>query len=191
MSGRSGRGRVLALAGTALVLLTTTQPWLAGLTAPAPGVPRLPQEASGADLVPWAAALALVVTLLVVVALTGRRWAGWSAAAALVPVVAAPLVVLGVLPPGRGSVAPELSGLEPTGWLWTALVGAVLALVGAVWGELGATVAAGSSAAGGPTSRTGTPRPAAGIPLSPAEQSRRRDAEAWAALSRDDDPTEG
>ncbi|MFC8299698.1 Trp biosynthesis-associated membrane protein [Micromonospora orduensis] len=192
--GRSGVGRreltyavVLCVAGAGLALWAATRSWSLELTVrPAP-LPPVRDARSGAALLPWLPALALV-TLAGGGALLATRGRVRRLLGGLLGVLGLAVAAGG----GYGLVA-DLDGAVSRQWPAICLLGGLLAAVGGGWTALrgggwpamGAryerpsrTVADSAPAAAGPE---GSSAPMAG----------RRTTEAWDALDRGEDPTAG
>ncbi|MEU4473056.1 Trp biosynthesis-associated membrane protein [Micromonospora sp. NPDC023888] len=192
MSGgeRSAEGRrelayavLLCLVGAALALWAATRTWSVELTVrPAP-LPPVRDTRSGAALLPWLPALALV-TLAgggAVLATRGR----------LRQVLGALLGVLALAVAAGGGYGLGVDGLAQRQWPVLCLVGGLLAAVGGFW----TAVRGGGWPAMGaryerPARTAGQAAPApTGTPEPPGPMAGRRTTEAWDALDRGEDPT--
>jgi hypothetical protein len=174
---------LLCLVGAGLALATATRTWTVEVTVrPAP-LPEVRVNSTGATLLPWLPALALV---------------GLAGAGALLATRGLPRRLLGVLlalvglavatGAGYGLVGLDRGGASAlwpvgcaAGGLLLAAGGAVTAVRGRDWPTMGARY-----------QRAGAPTPPRGPSVDLTEGRRldgRRTAEAWDALDRGEDPT--
>lgn len=189
---------VLALLGSGLLLLATTQPWVRTVVEVAEGAPRSRGSVVGADLVPWLAPVTLAGALAVVAGLAGLRGAR-GVAALTAPAVAAG-VTLGVLGATGGEGPGAVTGgavvsATSTGWLWVAVLAAVVTCLGTLpvvrpgrrpTPRPGRAAARESSAAG----PAGVGRELPGPAGDDAESERRQAAADWRDLTEGRDPTD-
>ncbi|MFF5178459.1 Trp biosynthesis-associated membrane protein [Micromonospora sp. NPDC000316] len=189
--GRAASGRrqltyamLLCLVGAALALWAATRNWSVELTVrPAP-LPPVRDVRSGAALLPWLPALALVALAGggAVLATRGllRRIVG-----VLIGVLGLAVAVGG----GYGLVA-DIGGVVSRQWPALCLVGGLLAAVGGVWTALrGGTWPAMGARYERPARTVTESEPAEVAPQGP--MAGRRTTEAWDALDRGEDPTAG
>ncbi|MGD8149083.1 Trp biosynthesis-associated membrane protein [Ornithinimicrobium sp. Y1694] len=179
---------VLVLLGAGLFLLAATQPWLSTVVEAAPGAPRVRERHTGSSVLPWGGAAALLATVATLAGLglpRGRAFtAGLTAIASVATLSSVLLATSGAVE--LDSMAGVVSSSR-LGWVWVALVGAVVQLLGAM-GLLrivGSRPApqAGSDLAGA------SAQPPANLPE--AELRRRQAADQWSRLSAGEDPTDG
>ncbi|MBO4210247.1 Trp biosynthesis-associated membrane protein [Micromonospora echinofusca] len=172
---------LLCLAGAGLALFATTRTWVVELVdRPAP-LPAIRQARTGAALLPWVSALA-VVGLAGAGAVLATRGLSRRLVGVLLLLVGVLLVVGG----GSGLVSPP-AGAVSHQWPAFCLLGGVLVAVGGVW-----TVRSGNRwpVMGARYERrerpdapvAGTGRPAGDRPGT---------TQAWDALDRGEDPTVG
>ncbi|WP_410810910.1 Trp biosynthesis-associated membrane protein [Micromonospora sp. 067-2] len=170
---------VLCLVGAGLALWATTRSWSVELTVrPAP-LPPVRDARSGAALLPWLPALALV-TLAgggAVLATRGRL-------RRLLGVLLGALGVAVAAGGGYGLVA-DLDGVVSRQWPALCLLGGLLAVAGGGWTALRG---GGWPAMGARYERRSTSTEGAQAPAGPVTG--RRTTEAWDALDRGEDPTD-
>jgi hypothetical protein len=182
----SRRAAAAALLGCGVLLLAGTQPWVLTVHEPAAGAVRTRSEVSGSALVPWVTAATLVAGAATLVGVTTRRrWPHLLAAACLVGVCAG--VVGTAADPTAGPAVRDAVSSRTTGWVWVALLAAILATAAALLATV--RTAPAGAARNGPTS---TPGPAAAAtPADRHEAGRREDERAWRELEEGRDPTAG
>ncbi|MEO3778982.1 Trp biosynthesis-associated membrane protein [Micromonospora sp. B11E3] len=173
---------LLCLAGAGLALWASTRTWAVELTArPAP-LPPVRAARTGAGLLPWLPALA-------VVALAGGG-AVLATRAVVRRLLGALLLALGVAVAAGGGygLVAAFGGEVSRRWPALCLVGGLLAAAG---GALTALRGGGWPAMGARYERRA--RPAVDAPTGPAAGpvTGRRTTEAWDALDRGEDPTAG
>ncbi|MFE0592502.1 Trp biosynthesis-associated membrane protein [Micromonospora echinospora] len=174
---------LLCLAGAGLALWAATRTWAVEVTPRPVPLPALREERSGAALLPWLPALAVVALAGAGAVLATRR--GLRRAVGLVILVLGVAVAVG----GGYALTAAFAGEVSRQWPALCLLGGVLAAVGGGWTALrGATWPAmgaryerpargdGATTSGGPES-TG------------AAASTRGTTDAWDALDRGEDPT--
>jgi hypothetical protein len=173
---------LLCLAGAGLALWASTRTWSVELTArPAP-LPPLRQARTGAGLLPWLPALAVVA-----LAGGGAVLATRGAARRLVGVLLLALGAAVAAGGGYGLVA-ALDGEVSRQWPALCLVGGVLAagggvltaLRGAAWPAMGARYERPARRAADPRAGEAATGPVTG----------RHTTQAWDALDRGEDPTD-
>jgi uncharacterized membrane protein (TIGR02234 family) len=198
---RYGPTLLVGLVGALAVTVGVTKPW-ATATGHQAGLPTIRAGVTGADLVPLAGALGVVVLASFGAVLATR---GWVRRAVGVLIVVAALVVLvsAVHPPGAtdalkdGLAAKGWSsgGIDTatTAWRWVALAGAVLSLCsgaaiarfGARWATMGQEYDAprvGTTTAQ-TTSATTTEEP------SKRDEEHLTEADVWREIDQGRDPT--
>ncbi|MDG4782758.1 Trp biosynthesis-associated membrane protein [Micromonospora sp. WMMD961] len=194
MSGgeRSAVGRreltyavLLCLAGAGLALWAATRSWSVELTVrPAP-LPPLRDTRSGAGLLPWLPALAVVALAGggAVLATRGRVRRVLGGLLGVLGLAVAAGGGYGVVADVGGSVSRQWPALCLLGGLAAAAGGWWTALRGGDWPAMGARyerpVRSGPETASGPAGPEGSSAPLAG----------RRTTQAWDALDRGEDPT--
>ncbi|MEU5905683.1 Trp biosynthesis-associated membrane protein [Micromonospora sp. NPDC047467] len=189
--GRAASGRrqltyavLLGLVGAALALWAATRSWSVELTVrPAP-LPPVREVRSGAALLPWLPALALVALAGGGAVLATRGW--------LRRIVGVLLGVLGLavaVGGGYGLVA-DLDGVVSRQWPALCLLGGLLAAVGGGWTALRGDAWPAMGARYERPTRTVTESESAAV-APPGPMAGRRTTEAWDALDRGEDPTAG
>ncbi|WP_433125912.1 Trp biosynthesis-associated membrane protein [Micromonospora sp. CA-240977] len=174
---------LLCLVGAGLALWAATRTWSVELTVrPAP-LPPVRDTRSGAGLLPWLPALALV-TLAGGGAVLATRGRPRQVLGALLGVLALAVAAGG----GYGLVA---DGVVNRQWPVLCLLGGVLAAAGGLWT---AVRGAGWPAMGARYERPTRTAPRVaptptGAPEPPTPMAGRRTTEAWDALDRGEDPT--
>ncbi|MFG1837688.1 Trp biosynthesis-associated membrane protein [Micromonospora sp. NPDC049175] len=176
---------LLCLVGAALALWAATRTWSVELTVrPAP-LPPVRDTRSGAGLLPWLPALALV-TLAGGGAVLATRGRLRQVLGVLLGVLA-----LAVAAGGGYGLGVDVDGSVNRQWPVLCLLGGLLAAAGGFW-----TAARGGGwpAMGARYERPARTAPRAapastGSPESPAPMAGRRTTEAWDALDRGEDPT--
>ncbi|MEU8182773.1 Trp biosynthesis-associated membrane protein [Micromonospora sp. NPDC049044] len=176
---------LLCLVGAGLALWAATRTWSVELTVrPAP-LPPVRETRSGAGLLPWLPALALV-TLAGGGAVLATRGRPRQVLGAVLGVLA-----LAVAAGAGYGLGVDVDGSVNRQWPVLCLLGGVLAAAGGFWT---AVRGAGWPAMGaryerpGRTAPGGAPSPS-GTPDSSAPMAGRRTTEAWDALDRGEDPT--
>ncbi|MET7708284.1 Trp biosynthesis-associated membrane protein [Micromonospora sp. NPDC005413] len=177
---------LLCLAGAGLALWAATRSWSVELTVrPAP-LPPVRDTRSGAALLPWLPALALV-TLAgggAVLATRGRPRRVLGVLLGAFGLAVAAGGGYGLVADVDGSVSRQWPALCLLGGLLAAAGGLWTALRGGGWPAMGARyerpVRTAQEPASAPVDPAGPPAPMAG----------RRTTEAWNALDRGEDPTE-
>ncbi|MGW3602553.1 Trp biosynthesis-associated membrane protein [Micromonospora sp. NPDC005161] len=175
---------LLCLAGAGLALWASTRSWSVELTArPAP-LPPVRDARSGAALLPWLPALALVT-----LAGAGAVLATRGRARRLLGVLLGALG-LAVAAGGGYGLVTGLDGVVSRQWPALCLLGGLLAVAGGGWTALrgGGWPAMGARYERPARTSTQGPPPEAG-PAGP--MAGRRTTEAWDALDRGEDPTAG
>ncbi|MEU8285891.1 Trp biosynthesis-associated membrane protein [Micromonospora sp. NPDC048905] len=176
---------LLCLVGAALALWAATRTWSVELTVrPAP-LPPVRDTHSGAGLLPWLPALALV-TLAGGGALLATRGRLRQVLGALLGVLA-----LAVAAGGGYGLGVDVDGSVSRQWPVLCLLGGLLAAAGGFWT---AVRGGGWPAMGARYERPARTAPQAvpaptGASESPAPMAGRRTTEAWDALDRGEDPT--
>ncbi|MEV1330194.1 Trp biosynthesis-associated membrane protein [Micromonospora costi] len=183
---RSAAGRreltyavLLCLAGAGLALWAATRTWSVELSVrPAPLPPERAAH-TGAGLLPWLPALAVVGLAGggAVLATRGRLRQGLGALLALLGLVVAAGGGYGLVAAFEGTVSRQWPALSLVGGLLAAGGGALTALRGRTWPAMGARYER-------PVRNTAPP---AAPPAGPVTG--RRTTEAWDALDRGEDPT--
>ncbi|WCN79934.1 Trp biosynthesis-associated membrane protein [Micromonospora sp. LH3U1] len=176
---------LLCLAGAGLALWAATRNWSVELTVrPAP-LPPVRDTRSGAGLLPWLPALALV-TLAgggAVLATRGR----------LRRVLGVLLGALGLAVAAGGGygLVADVGGSVSRQWPALCLVGGLLAAAGGLWTALrgGDWPAMGARYERPMRTAPETASTPAGPAVSPTPMAGRRTTEAWEALDRGEDPT--
>ncbi|MFY1616719.1 Trp biosynthesis-associated membrane protein [Micromonospora sp. WMMD736] len=191
MSARIATGRreltyamLLCLAGAGLALWMATRGWSVELTVrPAP-LPPVREARSGAALLPWLPALAVVA-----LAGGGAVLATRGRVRQLLGVLLAALGLAVSAGAGYGLVA-DLDGVVSRQWPALCLVGGLLVAVGGGWTALrGGGWPAMGARYERPTRTVTESRPS--TPAAPGPLAGRRTTEAWDALDRGEDPTAG
>ncbi|MFI6822586.1 Trp biosynthesis-associated membrane protein [Micromonospora sp. NPDC050187] len=173
---------LLCLAGAGLAVWAATRTWSVEVTPRPMPLPALREERSGAALLPWLPALAVVALAGAGAVLATRR--GLRRVVGLVILVLGTAVAVGggyALTAGfAGEVSRQWPALCLLGGVLAAAGGAWTALRGAAWPAMGARyerpARGGAATSGGPA--------APGAAVSP-----RGTADAWDALDRGEDPT--
>ncbi|MFC0504555.1 Trp biosynthesis-associated membrane protein [Micromonospora costi] len=171
---------LLCLAGAGLALWAATRTWSVELTVrPAPLPPERAAR-TGAGLLPWLPALAVVGLAGggAVLATRGRLRQGLGALLALLGLVVAAGGGYGLVAAFEGTVSRQWPALSLVGGLLAAGGGALTALRGRRWPAMGARYERPVRKAAPPAA------PPAGGPVTG-----RRTTEAWDALDRGEDPT--
>ncbi|MGC5380227.1 Trp biosynthesis-associated membrane protein [Micromonospora sp. DT68] len=173
---------LFGLAGAALALWAATRSWSVEVTArPAP-LPPVRDVRSGAALLPWLPALALVALAGGGAVLATRGW--------LRRVVGVLLGVLGLAVAAGGGygLVADLGGVVNRQWPALCLLGGLLAAVGGGWTALrGGGWPAMGARYERPTRTVTESEPEVAGP--PGPMAGRRTTEAWDALDRGEDPT--
>ncbi|MFF0230860.1 Trp biosynthesis-associated membrane protein [Micromonospora sp. NPDC005254] len=175
---------LLCLAGAGLALWAATRGWSVELTArPAP-LPPVREARSGAALLPWLPALALVTLAGGGAVLATRGWVR-----RLLGVLLGVLGLAVAAGGGYGLVA-DLDGVVSRQWPALCLLGGLLAAVGGGWTALRGDVWPAMGARyERPTWTVTESAPTTVAP--PGRMAGRRTTEAWDALDRGEDPTAG
>ncbi|MET8084338.1 Trp biosynthesis-associated membrane protein [Micromonospora sp. NPDC005237] len=175
---------LLCLAGAGLALWAATRGWSVEVTArPAP-LPPVREARSGAALLPWLPALALVTLAGGGAVLATRGWVR-----RLLGVLLGVLGLAVAAGGGYGLVA-DLDGVVSRQWPALCLLGGLLAAVGGGWTALrGGVWPAMGARYERPTRTVTESAPTTGAP--PGRMAGRRTTEAWDALDRGEDPTAG
>ncbi|MFY1699260.1 Trp biosynthesis-associated membrane protein [Solwaraspora sp. WMMA2101] len=182
------------LVGAGLTWYAARQAWAVEVTVRPEPLPAVEVVRTGADVLPWLPALALVglAGAGAVLASRGvvRRLIGALLAAVGVAVLAgAAAVLVGVTPVARSaaetaSTAPHWPVLAMAGALLSAAGGLTTVLRSGGWPAMGARyerTAPGATAPGATATRPAVDRPEASVPKSTLDT--------WAALDRGEDPT--
>ncbi|MEU4567303.1 Trp biosynthesis-associated membrane protein [Micromonospora sp. NPDC023956] len=187
-ASRAGRRELtfavlLCLAGAGLAVWAATRPWAVEVTPRPVPLPALREERSGATLLPWLPALAVVALAGAGAVLATRG--GLRRAVGLVILVLGAAVAVGggyALTAGfGGAVSRQWPALCLLGGLLAAAGGAWTALRGAAWPAMGARYERPDHG-GGATSPDAPEATGAAAPT-------RGTAAAWDALDRGEDPT--
>jgi hypothetical protein len=174
---------LLCLAGAGLAVWAATRTWAVEVTPRSVPLPALREERSGAALLPWLPALAVVALAGAGAVLATRR--GLRRAVGLVILVLGAAVAVG----GGYALTATFAGEVSRQWPALCLLGGVLAAVGGGWTALrGATWPAMGAryerpARGGGATTSGGPE------ATGAAASTRGTTDAWDALDRGEDPT--
>ncbi|MFI6230700.1 Trp biosynthesis-associated membrane protein [Micromonospora echinospora] len=174
---------LLCLAGAGLAVWAATRTWAVEVTPRPVPLPALREERSGAALLPWLPALAVVALAGAGAVLATRR--GLRRAVGLVILVLGAAVAVG----GGYALTATFAGEVSRQWPALCLFGGVLAAVGGGWTALrGATWPAMGAryerpARGGGATTSGGPE------ATGAAASTRGTTDAWDALDRGEDPT--
>ncbi|MFC4020243.1 Trp biosynthesis-associated membrane protein [Micromonospora sp. GCM10011542] len=172
---------LLCLAGAGLALWAATRGWTVELTArPAP-LPPVREARTGAALLPWLPALALVALAGggAVLATRGRLRRLLGALLAVLGLAVAAGGGYGLVAGFDGAVSRQWPAFCLLGGLLAAAGGGWTALRGAGWPAMGARYER--------PARTATPSATPARPADP--MAGRRTTEAWDALDRGEDPT--
>lgn len=173
---------LLCLAGAGLALWASTRTWSVELTVRPTPLPPMREARTGAVLLPWLSALA-VVGLAGGGAVLATRGALRRLIGALLLALGAAVAAgggYGLVAAFDGEVSRQWPALCLAGGLLAGAGGALTALRGAGWPAMGARYER-------PARRAATePGPAAAGPVTG-----RRTTEAWDALDRGEDPTAG
>ncbi|MEH0984173.1 Trp biosynthesis-associated membrane protein [Micromonospora sp. CPCC 205556] len=163
---------LLCLAGAGLALWAATRTWSVEVTARG-GLPAIRADRSGADLLPWVSALALVGLAGggAVLATRGRARRVLGGLLALLGFAVAAGGGYGLVAAFGGEVSRHWPALCLVGGLLAAAGGAFTALRGGAWPAMGARYERGDRAGAASTAGGGRTR------------------EAWDALDRGEDPT--
>ncbi|WP_036376502.1 Trp biosynthesis-associated membrane protein [Micromonospora sp. ATCC 39149] len=172
---------LLCLAGAGLALWASTRTWSVELAArPAP-LPPVRAARTGAELLPWLPALA-VVGLAGGGAVLATRGVPRRLVGVLLLALGVAVAVgggYGVVAGFDGAVSRQWPALCLVGGLLAALGGGLTTLRGARWPGMGARYERPARGAAGPAGGEATAGPVTG----------RRTTEAWDALDRGEDPT--
>ena len=191
-SHRAGYGPtlVLGLLGAVAVTVGVSRPWV-GATANVAGLPTLYADASGADLVPLAGALGVVLLAAFGAVVATRNWV--RRCLGLLIVVASVVVAVAAIHPANaantltdGLAAKGWSGADYStttmAWRWLVLVGALVCL--------GAGAAVARFGAGWATMGSRYDAPAAPVETRSRADGQLTEAEVWHAIDQGHDPTQ-
>ncbi|MGC4819984.1 Trp biosynthesis-associated membrane protein [Micromonospora sp. DT63] len=175
---------LLCLAGAALALWAATRGWSVEVTArPAP-LPPVREARTGAALLPWLPALALVTLAGGGAVLATRGWVRRLLGVLL------GVLGLAVAAGGAYGLVADLDGGVSRQWPALCLLGGLLAAVGGGWTALRGGVWPAMGARYERPARTVTESAPTTV-AEPGRMAGRRTTEAWDALDRGEDPTAG
>ena len=179
---------LLCVAGAGLALWAATRTWAVELTPRPTPLPPVREPATGADLLPWLPALALVALAGggAVLATRGRLRRALGALIGLLGAAVAAGGAYGLVAAFDGELSRQWPALCLVGGVFAATGGLLTARRGQRWPAMGARY---ERPARRPASAVSTEPDATGDPQAPDRVTGRRTTEAWDALDRGEDPT--